>query len=168
MRSPSFRRWLAGEKAMTRAEITNAVIDPAALVDEIRADGVGGIATFFGTVRDAANGREVVALEYSSYEAMATRELESVVAEAAALGGASVIAVHRIGSLRVGDICVGIAAAHAHRAAAFDACRYVIEEIKKRVPIWKREQFADGEREWVNCEPSRDALSDATIETVAK
>jgi molybdopterin synthase catalytic subunit len=92
-----------------------------------------------------------VGLAYSAYREMAVRELRTIVAEATALddGGVDVAAVHRVGSLGVGDVAVVVAAAHAHRAAAFEACRYVIEEIKRRVPIWKAERYADGTGAWV-------------------
>jgi molybdopterin synthase catalytic subunit len=94
---------------------------------------------------------------------MAAREMQAILREARALSqGAEIVAVHRIGNLAVGDVCVMIAASHAHRGPAFDACRYVIEEIKKRVPIWKHERYADGASEWVN------ACADATISTGAE
>lgn len=111
----------------------------------------GAIATFLGTVRNFADGSAVIGLGYSAYIEMAQKELTSIVAEAAAIApDTDVAAVHRIGELALGDISVAIAAGHAHRAQAFEACRYVIEEIKRRVPIWKREHYASGESEWVD------------------
>lgn len=144
---------------MSRSAIVASPIDIAAIVDEVTAAGHGAVATFLGTVRNTSHGRSVSGLSYSAYTGMATRELQRIVAEAELLAaGAEIVAVHRIGDLAVGDVCVLIAAAHAHRAPAFDACRYVIEEIKKRVPIWKRERFDDGSLEWVNsCTPAADA-----------
>ncbi len=136
---------------MSRAAIVTEPIDMAAIVREVSAESFGAITTFMGTVRNSSHGRNVTGLEYSAYVEMAERELNEIVREAAALDAAgAVVAVHRIGELRVGDICVMIAAAHAHRASAFAACRYVIEEIKTRVPIWKRERYVDGSAEWVN------------------
>ncbi len=136
---------------MSRAAIVTEPIDVAAIVREVSAESFGAVATFMGTVRNSSHGRYVTALEYSAYVAMAERELSEIVREAAALDvGGDIVAVHRIGELRVGDTCVMIAAAHAHRASAFAACRYVIEEIKTRVPIWKRERYVDGSAEWVN------------------
>lgn len=131
-------------------------IDVAAIVDEVSSTSSGAIATFVGTVRDTSALRSVTGLEYSAYTGMATREMEAILREALALAaGAEIVAVHRVGNLAVGEVCVMIAAAHPHRAPAFDACRYVIEEIKKRVPIWKRERFTDGSSEWVNaCTPA--------------
>lgn len=141
---------------MSRAAIVDGPIDVAAIVDEVSSTSSGAIATFVGTVRDTSALRSVTGLEYSAYTGMATREMEAILREALALAaGAEIVAVHRVGNLAVGEVCVMIAAAHPHRAPAFDACRYVIEEIKKRVPIWKRERFTDGSSEWVNaCTPA--------------
>lgn len=144
---------------MSRVAIVNDPIDVGAIVDEVSSAALGAIATFVGTVRDTSGSRSVTGLEYSAYTGMATREMDDILREALALApGSEVVAVHRVGDLAVGDVCVMIAAAHAHRAPAFEACRYVIEEIKKRVPIWKRERFADGSSEWVNaCTPAAHA-----------
>jgi len=144
---------------MTRSGIVTGPIDVGAIIDEVRNAHTGAVATFLGTVRDSSESRTVTGLEYSAYTGMATREMEAIVREAIALApGVEIVAVHRVGNLAVGDVCVMIAAAHAHRGPAFDACRYVIEEIKKRVPIWKRERYADGSAEWVNaCAPATDA-----------
>jgi molybdopterin synthase catalytic subunit len=148
---------------MSRAAIVTDPIDIAAIVAEVHAAGSGAIATFLGTVRNTSGGRSVSGIEYSAYDAMATREIDEIVREAIAISaGAEIVAIHRVGDLAVGEICVMIAAAHAHRAPAFDACRYVIEEIKKRVPIWKRERFADGSSEWVNACTS---VSDSTAKS---
>ncbi len=136
---------------MSRSGIVTAPIDVDAIVGEVRAPANGAVATFLGTVRDNSDSRSVLSLEYSAYTEMATSEMEAILREARALApGAEIVAVHRVGNLAVGDACVMIAASHAHRGPAFDACRYVIEEIKKRVPIWKRERYADGSSEWVN------------------
>ena len=136
---------------MSRSGIVTSPIDVGAIVSEVQAPANGAIATFLGTVRNASDSRTVLSLEYSAYTGMANSEMEAIVREATALSpGVEIVAVHRVGDLGVGDACVMIAAAHAHRGPAFDACRYVIEEIKKRVPIWKRERYADGSSEWVN------------------
>jgi molybdopterin synthase catalytic subunit len=93
----------------------------------------------------------VSGIDYSAYAAMALHELTAIVAEAeATYPGAQVVCEHRTGSLGLGEASVAIAAAHAHRAPAFDACRFVIEELKRRVPIWKREHYVDGTRAWVD------------------
>ncbi|MDQ2890100.1 MAG: molybdenum cofactor biosynthesis protein MoaE [Gemmatimonadota bacterium] len=126
-------------------------IDIGPIIHEVSSTSSGAVATFTGAVRDSSAGRHVVGLEYSAYEAMAVREMQEILREAAALEPCvEIIAIHRIGQLAVGDVCVVIAAAHAHRAPAFAACRYTIDEIKKRVPIWKRERYVDGTSEWVN------------------
>jgi molybdopterin synthase catalytic subunit len=140
----------------SRAAVVADPLDAASLVNEVSSPGTGAVATFIGLVRDSIgvdDTRRVVALEYSAYVEMANREMADIIREALALSAdARIVALHRTGRLAVGDVCVVVAAAHAHRAAAFEACRYVIEEIKKRVPIWKREYFADGSSVWVNAE----------------
>jgi len=124
-------------------------LDP--LIDQVRAPDRGAIAIFLGLVRDHHQGRGVLGLDYSAYGEMAELETEKIIGEIT--GRASRVAVvvqHRIGALTVGDTAVAVVAASAHRAEAFDACRYVIEELKKRVPVWKKEMFTDGTVEWVD------------------
>ena len=134
-----------------RAAIVDAPIDVAALLAEVASDAHGATALFVGTVRDVNDGRAVLGIEYTAYRAMAERELAAIVAEACArFGTDAVVAVHRVGTLALGEASVAIAAAHPHRAPAFDAARHVIEQIKVRVPVWKREHYADGTREWVD------------------
>ena len=95
--------------------------------------------------------RAVTGIEYAAYRVMAEAELRRIAREAATRFGTDALVVeHRIGVLELGDVSVAIAVSHAHRANALDATRFVIEEIKKRAPIWKREQYADGTREWVD------------------
>jgi molybdopterin synthase catalytic subunit len=96
-------------------------------------------------------GRAVTGIEYEAYEAMAASELEAIVEEGTARFGTAEIAVeHRLGELGVEDVSVAIAVGHAHRDVAYSASRWVIEELKRRVPIWKREHYTDGTREWVD------------------
>lgn len=134
-----------------RSAIIERVIDPAALIAEVAARGNGATILFLGTVRDSNEGRAVTGIEYASYRSMAERELSAIVSEASGEFGTDDIAVeHRVGTLGIGEVSVAIAVAHPHRGAAYDASRYVIEQIKKRVPIWKREHYADGTREWVD------------------
>jgi molybdopterin synthase catalytic subunit len=134
-----------------RSAIVSRVIDAPALLREVAAAGHGATSLFIGTVRDVNDGRAVSAIEYSAYEAMAEAELARITGEAAArFGTTSLVVEHRTGTLGLGDVSVGIAVAHAHRGPALDATRYVIEELKKRVPIWKREHYVDGALEWVN------------------
>jgi molybdopterin synthase catalytic subunit len=134
-----------------RASLVHAPIDVPSLLAAVSAPSCGAISLFLGTVREQNEGREVTGIEYSAYESMATRQLDRIVAEAAERFGTDRIAVvHRLGELWLEETSVAIAVAHPRRAAAMDASRFVIEEIKRRVPIWKREHYADGTREWVD------------------
>jgi molybdopterin synthase catalytic subunit/molybdopterin converting factor small subunit len=124
-------------------------------VDEVMAvvshPSAGGIALFAGAVRDHAAGRAVDRLDYEAHDTLAARELAGVANEVlAAHPEVRVCAVHRVGSLAIGDLAVVVAASAPHRAEAFDACRMLIEQIKARVPIWKKEWAADGTADWVN------------------
>ena len=124
------------------------------LLAEVAAPHCGGTCAFLGTVRsgpeEAAHGG-VSGIEYSAYEAMAEAELDRIVSEALARwAGARVALGHRLGLVPVGEASIAIAVAAPHRAAAFEACRYVIEAVKQRVPIWKREIHADGTAAWVD------------------
>jgi molybdopterin synthase catalytic subunit len=102
-------------------------------------------------VRETNEGRAVRGIEYSAYGAMAQRELAAIVAEAAVrFGTARIVVEHRVGTLTLGEASIVIALSHPRRAAAMDAQRFLIEEVKRRVPIWKREHYADGTREWVD------------------
>jgi len=144
---------------MIRSAIVDHSLDPSALIAEVRSDDAGAISVFIGTIRDTSDGRTVNKLEYEAYQAMAETELSGIVHEAAVKFGVdALIAEHRVGELDVGEVSVVIVSAHAHRAAAIDCTRFVIEEIKNRVPIWKREHFVDGAREWVD-PTARDAVS---------
>ena len=145
---------------MTRAAIVTHTIDVAALIDEVSSVGSGATSLFLGTVRDVNDGRAVTGMEYTAYDAMATRELTAIAHEAAGrFGGVALAIEHRIGTLELGEVSVAIAASHAHRRHALDATRFVIEEIKRRVPIWKREHYVDGTREWVD--PTRTRTAEA-------
>ena len=136
---------------MRRASIVVSAIDPASLIEEVSSAQYGAISLFVGTVREVNEGRSVSAIEYSAYKSMASAEIERILDEAVERFGISALVVeHRIGLLGLGEVSVAIAAAHPHRAPALDSTRYVIEEIKKRVPIWKKEHYSDGTREWVD------------------
>ena len=143
-------------RPVPRAAITDAPLDAARLLAEVTRPANGAAVVFVGTVREVNDGRAVSGIDYSAYREMAERELEAIVQEAAErLGTPDVVAEHRLGTLGLGEASVIVAAAHPHRAQAFDACRHVIEEIKRRVPVWKREHYVDGTREWVD--PTRAA-----------
>lgn len=111
----------------------------------------GAYASFEGMVRDHHEGRAVAGLHYEAYAALAEAEGERILAEACErFAGVRVRCVHRVGELAVGDLAVWVGASAPHRDAAFAACRYVIDETKARVPIWKRERYADGRQEWLH------------------
>ena len=124
-------------------------VDLSALIARVESPERGGIACFLGTVRNHHAGRQVLRLEYSAYGPMVEAECGRIVAETESRWNVAVSVQHRVGSLEVGDAAVAVVAASAHRDEAFIACRHVIEELKRRVPIWKREYFADGSVEWV-------------------
>lgn len=134
-----------------RASIVTHVLDIEALLREVADAQRGATALFVGTVRAMNDGRDVTAIEYSAYEAMAEREMAAVLTEAEEMNeGVVLVAEHRIGRLSVGEASIAIAAAHAHRGRALDALRYSIDEIKSRAPIWKREFYSDGTESWVD------------------
>ena len=133
-----------------RTALIDRPIDSAALVAEVASHANGATLLFVGTVRDVNDGRGVSGMEYSAYRSMAERELAAIAAEASAeFGTTDIVVEHRLGTLELGDASVAIAVAHPHRGEAYDASRYVIEQIKARVPIWKLEHYVDGSREWV-------------------
>ena len=125
--------------------IAEEVIDPRELVQAVSGEAVGGIATFFGTVRAENAGKEVVAVEYHAYPAMAERMLEKIGREMeTGFGVLRVALVHRTGRLEVGEISVGIAAGAPHRHQALGAVAYAIERVKLAAPVWKHEYYRDG------------------------
>ena len=130
--------------------VVRTPIDAAAIESAVRSRTCGATVTFTGIVRERADdGRNVTGLSYEAYEDMAVSEFERIAGEAQERFGACRIAVvHRVGELAVGDVAVAVVAASEHRALAFDACRYVIDELKSRAPIWKQEHYADGASEW--------------------
>jgi molybdopterin synthase catalytic subunit len=136
---------------MKNSSIVSREIDVVRLIDQVRSSSHGAISVFLGTVREMNDGREVSGIEYSAYTAMAEEEMERIVAEAQNAFGVSAIAVeHRVGALDIGATSIAVVTAHAHRAPAIESNRYIIEEIKKRVPIWKLEHYTDGSRDWVD------------------
>ena len=154
-----------------RSGITTAPIDSASLLKEVSAPHNGATVLFVGVVREENEGRPVTGIEYAAYRSMAERELTRIVQECGArFDTADLIAVHRIGRLEVGEASVVIAAAHPHRAQAYEASRYIIEQIKLRLPIWKREEYADGTREWVgqgNWREMRNGKWETTVDLAA-
>jgi len=134
-----------------RTAVVERPLDPAALLAEVSSTASGASTLFVGTVRRVNDGKDVTGIDYTAYGPMAESEMASLVAEAAGRFGTERIVVeHRVGSLALGEASIVIAVSHARRAAAMDAQRFLIEEIKRRVPVWKREHYADGTREWVD------------------
>lgn len=134
-----------------RTALVDHPLDPTALLAEVADTASGASTLFVGTVRRNNQGREVTGIEYSAYAPMAEKELAAIAAEAAErFGTTQVVVEHRLGTLRLGEASIVIAVSHARRVAAMDAQRYLIEEIKRRVPVWKREHYVDGERVWVD------------------
>lgn len=136
-------------------EVRDAPLSVDEALASVRRPGAGGLAVFVGVVRDESAGRVVTKLEYSAYASMAKKEMERIGREIEAeLDGVRVAAMHRVGLLEVGDAAVVCAASAPHRAEAFEACRALIDRIKERVPVWKREIGPDGV-EWVGWEDAR-------------
>jgi len=136
-----------------KVELVREAIDAAAIQAEIKAGGDGAVCVFDGIVRDNTRGRATLHLDYEAYEEMALKQMVELREQAIAkFCVREVVIVHRLGRLMVGETSVLIVVASAHRGAAFEACRWVIDTLKKTVPIWKREQFADG-AVWADGEP---------------
>jgi molybdopterin synthase catalytic subunit len=140
------------------ADLRSEPLSVAEAMEHVSHAAAGGIDVFLGVVRDHSEGRPVTRLEYSAYASMAKREMERILAEIEAeVAGVRVAAIHRLGALAVGDAAIVCAASAPHRDEAFRACRLVIDRIKARVPIWKREHGPDGSAwvGWVDarCEP---------------
>lgn len=130
--------------------IVREPINMEALAERVRADACGGVVTFAGIVRETSDdGRPVTGLSYEAHEDMALAEFERIAFEARErFGHCRIAVVHRVGELAIGEIAVGVAVASPHRAEAFDACEYVIDELKHRAPIWKKEHYTDGSGVW--------------------
>lgn len=132
--------------------ISSSPLDPAALYRTLADERAGACVTFEGWVRNRNEGQPVLSLEYEAYAPLAVSEGEKILAEARAkfslLGAAC---VHRTGHLALGDLAVWVGVTAEHRGAAFDACRYLIDEAKARLPIWKKEHYASGATAWINC-----------------
>ena len=134
-----------------RSAIVRRAIDVAALLAEVQDVANGATVVFLGQVREENDGRAVTGIEYSAYGEMAERELAAIASECASAFGIAHLAVeHRLGTLALGEASIAIVVAHPHRAAAYEASRFVIEEVKRRLPIWKREGYVGGSSEWVN------------------
>ena len=138
---------------MVDIKITENILDLTDCFSLASDPACGGMASFVGTVRNQTKGKSVTRLEYECYESMAVKEIQKIVGKAISLFSVKNIVVHhRTGILFPGDAAVIIVVSDGHRNAVFDACSYMIENIKKTVPIWKKEIFEDGEI-WVSAHP---------------
>jgi molybdopterin synthase catalytic subunit len=147
---------------MAAFQFTRTTIAPEQLRLALADPACGGYAAFEGWVRDNNDGQRVRGLEYEAFEALGVREGERIIAEAIArCGVAHAACVHRIGALAVGELAVWVGVSAAHRDEAFQACRYIIDEVKHRLPIWKKEHYLSGDSGWVNCERCAAAPRDA-------
>ena len=144
---------------MDRVAIVRERIDTAALTETMKAGADGAVCVFDGIVRNNTRGRETLYLDYEAYREMALTQMQGLADEAVVRFGVREVAlVHRLGRLFVGETSVLIAVASAHRGVGFEACRWLIDTLKKQVPIWKRETFADGVV-WADGEPFPEALA---------
>lgn len=140
---------------------SSVAFDPQPLREQLADPTAGGYASFEGWVRNHNEGHAVVRLEYEAFEALASLEAERIIAEATArFGIVKAACVHRVGSLAIGELAVWVGVSARHRAEAFAACRYIIDELKHRVPIWKKEHYVNGDSGWVNCERCAAAAHD--------
>jgi molybdopterin synthase catalytic subunit len=132
-------------------QLTDTAIDPSVLMEGFGDTRAGAFITFEGRVRNLNEGKTVQSLDYEAYPPLALKEGERILEEAGRkFEILRSVCVHRTGSLKLGDLAVWVGVAAAHRSAAFEACRYIIDETKERVPIWKKEHYADGATEWIN------------------
>jgi len=142
-----------------RVELGTAAIPSAQVLDEMKTDTDGAVCVFDGIVRDNTRGRQTLFLDYEAYEEMALGQMRSLATEALTKFSIRDVALlHRLGRLEVGETSVLIVVASAHRGAAFDACRWLIDTLKKTVPIWKKEHFVDG-AVWAAGEPFPDEIA---------
>ena len=124
-------------------------------------DGTGAVVVFEGVVRNLNDGREVKSLEYEAMESLAVKEGTRIIEEARdkfPIHGA--VCVHRVGHLQLGDIAIRVEVQAAHRKEAFAACQYIVDEVKARVPIWKKEHYVDGDSEWIGSESGKQRLAE--------
>lgn len=131
--------------------LTGSAIDAAAEKRALHGAASGACVAFEGWVRDHNEGRSVLRLEYQAYHELARTEGETILAEALSRFDVEAVrCVHRIGMLELGDVAVWVGVSAGHRGAAFDACRWILDEVKRRVPIWKNEHYADGSSGWLH------------------
>jgi molybdopterin synthase catalytic subunit len=145
-----------------RVELVDGLIEAEAIVAGVKAGADGAVCVFDGIVRDNTRGRQTLYLDYEAYREMALEQMRGLADEARTRFGVRDVAMaHRLGRLGVGETSVLIAVASAHRGAAFEACRWLIDTLKKTVPIWKKETFADG-AVWADGEPFPEEIAAGT------
>jgi molybdopterin synthase catalytic subunit len=131
--------------------LTTEPINYHALTEQVRRSGCGAVVTFLGTVRDLTDGRTTAALDYEAYPGMTEKKLAEIEQETRSRWPVGeIVLVHRLGHLEVGEVSVAVAVSCPHRGQAFEACRFAIDRLKEVVPIWKKENWADGTTEWVH------------------
>ena len=138
-------------------KITNEPLDITVLNQTLRDDSAGAYASFEGWVRNLNDGKGVTSLDYEAHEVVAASEGTKILAEALdSFGLLAATSFHRIGHLDIGDCAVWVGVSAPHRGPAFDGCRYIIDELKQRLPIWKKEHYQDGQSDWINCLTGKD------------
>jgi molybdopterin synthase catalytic subunit len=131
--------------------LTRNPIDYNAMTEQVRRGNCGAVVVFLGTVRDLTGDQITVALDYEAYAGMAEKKMLEIEAETRRRWSVGeMVLEHRLGRLEVGEVSVAVAVSSPHRAEAFEACRYAIDRLKELVPIWKKENWADGSTEWVH------------------
>lgn len=131
--------------------LTHDVIDYQALTEQVRRGACGAVVAFLGTVRDLTGGRVTTALDYEAYPGMAEKKLAEIEEDTRSRWPVGdIVLEHRLGHLEVGEVSVAVVVSCPHRGQAFEACRYAIDRLKELVPIWKKENWADGSTEWVH------------------
>jgi molybdopterin synthase catalytic subunit len=141
---------------MNTFRFSNTTIDGTTLQEQTQHPTAGGFVAFEGWVRNHNDGQAVQRLEYEAFTELAEKEGQQIIDEAMnQFAIVRAVCVHRVGLLEIGDMAVWVGVSAAHRGAAFDACRYIIDEVKQRVPIWKKEHYANGDSGWINCEVPR-------------
>ena len=139
---------------MPRFQLADTPFDIATLRAQLLDDRVGGYASFEGWVRNHNDGRQVDGLRYEAYAALAENEGARIIDKAMTkFDIVDALCVHRVGDLAIGELAVWVGVSAAHRDAAFEACRFIIDEVKASVPIWKRERYAEGDAGWLHPQP---------------
>jgi molybdopterin synthase catalytic subunit len=155
------REMITVDLAAMSFRTSSAVLDSTALHRALADERAGACVTFEGWVRNRNEGQPVLSLEYEAYALLADKEGARIIAEAREkFPILSAHCVHRVGLLQLGELAVWVGVTAEHRGAAFDACRYIIDEAKARVPIWKKEHYTGGATAWINCATSGDFAGD--------